>query len=133
MKKSEIIKANYASILEAMKEHYETVVRSYGRCQYQIYVWEDGEIECLQGPQGDNSWLKPKDAEPRMLYYVCTVGGQYIDPWDFADHGAPDDQDEREKEEEEIFSWLIEEYDHEGAEAALDAAIDEAEEEERYM
>ena len=132
MKKSEVITKFYADILDAMKKRYRTVVECNGRVQYKIYVWEDGEIECLEGVQGDTCYLKPRSMETRELYYVCTVGGQYIDYWDFSDHSAPEDDAEREAEEQEIIEWLVGEYDNDGAEIELDNAIEEAERAEEY-
>lgn len=132
MKKSEFIQEHYSALIDAMVDAYEDVAGSYGRVQYKIYIWDDGQIERLQGCQGDSTRLVPRQCEPRELYYVCTVGGQYIDPWDFSDHSAPDDDDEREQEEQEILDWLVDDYKHNGAEAALDEAIKEAEQEEYW-
>lgn len=122
-----LIKAHYNKILDEMVAMYEIVLKSHGRCQYQVYIWDDGEIERLQGPQGDHSYLVPRQGEKRDIHYVCTIDAPCFDPWDLADHSAPDDDSEREKEEEEIISYLVNEYRNEGAEAALDAAIEQAE------
>ena len=127
MKKSEIISSNYNKIIDVMVDRYEDVLISGGRVQYKLFVWEDGEIECLEGCQGDTSYLRPKQNESRELYYVCTIDAPCFDPWDMTDHSAPDDEEEREREKREIIDWLVDEYRHEGAEALLDATIEEAE------
>lgn len=130
MKRSEIIKANKARLAEAMVERYKTVLECDNRIQYKIFVWEDGEIECLEGPQGDNAYLAPKDHEPRDLFYVWTVtAGPGFNLWDQADHAAPEDPEEREAEEREIIGWLVDSYS-ESLDDLLDNLIREAEEEE---
>lgn len=131
MKKSELIRENWDKLSEQMIWCYEQVIRSYGRIEYQIYLWEDGEIELLQGPQGDNSWLKPRDAEPRELYYICTVDAPFFDPWDLSDHGAPDDEEEKEREYEEIIAWCMDEYKL-NVDEKLSDIIEEVEREEMF-
>lgn len=132
MKKSEIIKEHYNKIIETMVEKYEAVLGYGGRIEYTVYIWDDGEIECLEDVQGGTTFLRPNQFETRQLYTVCTIEAPCFDPWDYADHSAPDDEDEREAEETEIIEWLVDEYKREGAEAALDAVIDEAEQEEYW-
>ena len=130
MKKSEAIRANKASIAETMAERYRTVIECNGRIQYKIFVWEDGEIEALEGPQGDNAYLVPKDREPRDLFYVGTVAeAPGFNLWDQTDHAAPEDPEEREAEEQEIISWLENSYT-ERLDDLLDDLIREAEQEE---
>lgn len=129
MKRSEVIKKYRQEIEAEMERMYRNVVSCYGRIQYQLYIWEDGEIEALQGPQGDNSYLKEKDWEPRTLYYVTKIGGSYINLWDFTDHSKPDDESEAEQEEEEIIEWLVNEYH---ADEVLDEVIEEYERQEKY-
>lgn len=110
MKKSEAIMKYVDVIKREMIDCYRTVIDCDGKIQYKIYVWDDGEIEHLEGPQGDNSWLQAKDYEARKLYYVCTIDSPCFDPWDYADHSAPDDEDEREAERKEIIDYLVDEY-----------------------
>ena len=131
MKRSEIIAKYRKEIAAEMVQHYRTVLECSGRIQYKVYVWEDGELECLEGVQGDTSYLRPRDAEPRELYFVCTLSAACFDPWDFADHSAPEDESEREKEEAEIIDYLVDEYET-GVFDVLDAVIEEAEQEEQY-
>lgn len=131
MKLSEIITNNYKAITEAMVSMYRTVLESNGRIQYKIYIWDDGEIECLEQVQGDNSYLQPRDMEPRALYYVTTIEQPNFDPWDSADHSAPDDEQEREAEEQEIIDWLVQEYETNVGDE-LDNIISEAEMVEHY-
>lgn len=132
MKRSEILNTYRDSIEEAMVTAYHNVLKCYGRIQYKIYVWEDGEIESLEGVQGDNCCLVAKDSEPRDLEYVCTIDSPCFDPWDYDDESAPDDEDECERMEGAIIDYLVSEYKREGVRDALDAVIDEAESEEEY-
>lgn len=125
MKQSEAIEKYQREITDELVSCYRIVLNYYGRIQYKVYVWEDGEIETLQGVQGDNSWLQPRSAEPRKLFYVCTVDAPCFDPWDFADHAAPDDEDEREAERKEIIDYLVGEYEHNVSEV-IETAIEEA-------
>lgn len=131
MKRSECITKHSGDIAETMVNRYRTVLESEGRIQYKIYVWEDGEIECLEGVQGDNAWLQPKDREPRELFYVCTIDSPCFDPWDYTDHAAPDDEDEREAERAEIIDYLVNDYE-ENVSDILNAIIKEAETEEKF-
>jgi len=125
MKKTEAIEKFRKEIRDEMVDRYRKVLECNGQIQYQIYVWEDGEIEVLPGPQGDNSYLKAKDLEPRQLFYICTIKEPFFDPWDQADHAAPDDEDERDAEEAEIIDWLVDEY-AENVSDLLDQIIREA-------
>ena len=126
MKKSEAIKKYWDAIAEAMKERYHSVLVSEGRCQYQVYVWEDGEIECLCGVPGDNSYLVPKDMEPRELFYVDTVEEQGFDPNNYSDeYIEEDDPDYDKKVEDAIYNA---EYAFKDAlRDRLNAIVDEAE------
>lgn len=131
MKRSEIITKYSREIAEVMVERYRSVLECAGRIQYKVYVWEDGELECLEGVQGDNSYLRPRDMEPRELYYVCTIDAPCFDPWDYTDHSAQDDENKREKERGEIIDYLVGEYETNISDA-LDVVIEEAEQEERF-
>ena len=130
MKKSEIIRKYAGDTRDAMVERYRTVLECNGSVQYKVYVWEDGEIECQEGPQGDNGYLAPRSGESRELYYIGTVSAPYFDPWDLTDHAAPDNEDERETERQEIIDWAVDDYRENGADALIDAAIETAEQEE---
>ena len=129
MKDSVIIRKHRKAIAAAMVDRYRTVLESAGRIQYRIYIWEDGEIECLEGPQGDNGYLKAKDYEPRELVYVRTISSPFFDPWDYTDESAPDDEDEREATEQEIIDWLVDEFRN-STDDILDSVIEEVEREE---
>ena len=132
MKHSEIIHKYYNEIAAAMVEKYRDVVECDGRIQYQIYIWEDGELEYLQDVQGGNSWLKARDAEPRQLVLVDTIDvGPGFDVWDYSESGKPDDDDEAEQMRDEIIDWLVESYE-EGVYDRLDGIIKEFEQAERY-
>lgn len=131
MKKSEVIVANRDAIRESMIDAYGHVIDSRGRMQYQIYVWEDGEIERLSGPQGDNSYLKPRDMETRKLFYICTVSEPLYDPRDQITDPLPDDDAAREAMLEEVDAWMKESYS-EHIDDVLDSLIEDAEREEMY-
>ena len=110
MKKSKLIARCRGQLADEMVSLYREVLESNGGIQYKVYLWEDGEIELLQGVQGDSSSLRPKDSEPRCLYYVCTIDAPYFDPWDIAGHSAPEDEEERETERKEIIDWCVDDY-----------------------
>ena len=129
MKDSEIIRKFSDVIAAEMVSRYRSVLECAGRVQYQIYIWEDGEIEVLPGPQGDNSYLKAKDYEPRTLVYVRTISSPFFDPWDYTDESAPDDEDERDATEQEIIDWLVDEFRN-STDDILDSVIEEVEREE---
>lgn len=132
MTRSEIITKNYNAIREAMIAKYRAVLDSEGGIQYKIYIWSDGEIQCLEQVQWDNTYLQPYETETRTLYYVTTIALPGFDPWDYADHSAPEDEQERETEEQEIIDWLIEQYEQD-VDEQLDNIISEAEMIENYQ
>ena len=110
-----------------MVECYKAVIESNGSIQYRLYVWEDGELEHLLEPQGGNGWLKPRDMEPRKLFYVTTIGeSSSFCIWDFAENGIPEDYTERDNLREEIIDWLVGGYEDSVADV-IDAIEDEAE------
>ena len=130
MKNSEMIKKFAAKIQESMIESYKTAIECEGRIEYQIYIWEDGEVERLQTVSGDNSYLKAKDSEPRKLVYVTTVKG--CNPYDCADEAIPEDEAEREAMKAELIDWLMDEYKAAVSEK-LEEAIEREENEEKYF
>lgn len=132
MTRSEIITKNYNAIRETMIAKYRAVLDSEGGIQYKIYIWSDGEIQCLEQVQGDNTYLQPYETETRTLHYVTTIALPGFDPWDYADHSAPEDEHERETEEQEITDWLIEQYEQD-VDEQLDNIISEAEMIEHYQ
>lgn len=131
MTKSELITKYQQDIKEAMIDRYQSVINCDGRIQYQIYIWDDGSIECLEDVQGGNTYLVPKSAETRNLYHVYTISVPCFDPWDYTDHSAPDDESEREAERKEIYEYLIDEYKNNVSDI-LDTIIEEAEQNEKY-
>ncbi len=131
MKRSEAIRKYYKDVASAMVECYRNALESDGQIQYKVYVWEDGELECLEGAQGDNSFLQAREHEPRKLFYVCTVASPCFDPWDYADHPAPEDESQRESERQEIIDSLVQEYETNIANV-LDVAMAEAKREENF-
>ena len=132
MKQSEVIEKFRSVIASAMIERYKDVLECNGRIQYKLYIWEDGEIVCQEGVQGDNAYLVPGEAADRELFYVTTISQPFFDPWDNADHSAPEDETEREKERAEIIAYVMDEYA-----ACVDELIDrrvrEAQEEEELL
>ena len=131
MKTSEAIKKYQQKIMETMSKKYRNVLESEGRLQYRIYVWEDGEIECLEGVQGDNSYLKAKDNEPRTLFYICTVSAPGFNVWDAAGESAPDNEQEAEEMAKSVIDACMEEYT-DSLPDMMDSLIREAEDEESY-
>ena len=125
MKKSELIRENFSRLAKVLADRYETVVDSEGRVQYKVYIWSDGEIQCLEQAQGDNSYLAPNNYETRELYYLTTVGGYRIDLADAA--GLP--AVETEEDKQEAVEFLVDEYKRELPDL-LDELIYEAEREE---
>ena len=101
MKKSEVLRMYWDEIAAAIVETYtdtlETLIRNNCETQYQIYIWDDGEIEYLFGPAGDNSFLQPKENEERKLYYIGTeraYTGSTADYLDFKDQCEDMTEDE---------------------------------------
>ena len=135
MKRSECIMKYYDDISAAMVEHYRLVLGCNGRIQYKIYIWEDGEIESLQGVQGDSDWLQPRDGEPRELYYVCKVDSPHFDPWEISDSVAPEDDEQAEAERKEIIDQCVDDYES-GIDGILSMILEDAkreeEEQDRY-
>lgn len=133
--RSEVISMYRSTIKDAMLTRYKNVLASGGQMQYKIYIWDDGEVEALSGPQGDNSFLQARDGEPRSLYYVCQVGGSYFDPWDLTDETKPEDDALREAMEQELIASEMDAYE-DTIDDMLDGIIKEAkqeeEEDERY-
>lgn len=124
--KSSVLKRYSDKIQDAMVECYRGAIESDGCIQYKIYVWDDGEIECLIQPQGDNSYLKPNDFETRSLYFVATIDAPFFNAWDYSHESIPDDEEEAEAERIAIIDWLVGEY-RLNASDVLDAIISEAE------
>lgn len=132
MKKADIIRKYYDTIRNALIDCYRTVLKCNGRIQYKIYIWEDGEIERLEAPQGDTGWLKPRNCEPRALFYVDLVDAPFFDPWDYTEEPKPEDESERESMEEEINDYLVDSFIQD-VDDRLEHIIEDAEELERYL
>lgn len=138
LKKSEIIReyrdAIENEIIECMVETADTAIRNNSITQYQVYIWSDGEIETLFGPEGDNSFLRAKEWEDRELYYVGTVSGRGVqedfNSWAF----LYEDADKEEANDEVIEDYLAyfggSDWVKETAAGIVDAAIERAEWEE---
>lgn len=126
MNKSEIITAYRKEISQEMIDCYRSVLNCDGTIQYGIYIWDDGEIETLEGCQGDNTYLVAKDWESRKLFYVTTISWPCFCAFDYWDGSAPEDEDEKEKAHQQIIDYLVDEYEREGVSDALDAVLSEA-------
>lgn len=107
MKASEIITTHRNEIAEAIRDHLKTVYRCGGRLEYQMYIWDDGEIECLESVSGSSVWLAPKDSEPRRLIHVTTVKAPGFCPWDGCYDDIPEDAEERERAEAIIIDEIM--------------------------
>ena len=129
MKKSEVIKTYRSEIESTMINRFRNVMDCDNRIQYKVYIYDDGEIECLEGPSGDNSWLKANDADDRELHYVTTVTG--INPWDCIDASQPEDENERDAVREEIINSEVASYKGYASDV-IDEVINEAEMIEKY-
>lgn len=131
-KRSEVIAKYRKELANVMRSRYHDVLESDGKIEYKIYIWEDGNIECLECPRGSTSRLVPNNGEKRKLFYVDTVMvDPSFDPWDCTDHSAPEDEDERESERKEIYDWLEEQYE-EGVDIILESEIISAEMQEDF-
>lgn len=129
MKCSEFIEAHREELEQHVKEVYRKVLEYAGRMQCSIYIWSDGELRDHWDVQGGNSWLEPRPAETRSLYFVYTireVGGFRFE--DYMDHDPEDD--EREDAEREVIDWLVDEYD---PSSIIDYAVLDAEEYEKFV
>lgn len=109
MKNSEIITKYAGRICDSMVEHYRVVLESHGLLAYKIYVWEDGEVECLETTPGSSDRLVSRDPS-RSLVYVTTVSAPCFDPWDCTIESKPEDDAERANAEVEIIDWCMDEY-----------------------
>ena len=124
---AQVMTDNYAKLIDEMTIRYRNVLESDGNCQYQVYIWEDGEVECLCGPQGDSSRLVARSNEPRNLYYVTTISAPCVDVFDIAGAERPEDPAEEEAAKAEAIDWLVDNYSDE-AEARLNNVIEQAQE-----
>lgn len=131
MKESEIISTYRDSIEARMVELYRSVLNSDGRIQYKLYIWDDGQLDVLEEVQGGNSYLQPRELEPRSLVFIAKIDHPYFDPLDYTDDFRPDDEDEREEWEVEIIDWLVSEYKNHVSEV-VDEIISDREREERW-
>lgn len=124
---AQVMTDNYAELIKEMTRCYRNVLESDGAIQYKIYIWEDGAIESLEGPQGDCSSLVARSNEPRHIYYVTVISAPCVDVFDLAGAERPEDPTEMESAKAEAIDFLVDNYSEE-AEARLDAVIEEAQE-----
>lgn len=124
MTSSEIILKNFGKLKEKMVDLYRSVLNCSGEIQYSLYVWEDGEIQYLEGVQGDSARLYARDSEPRKLVYVDTIQFPFFDVWDNVLDGKPDDPSEAEQVKQETIDWMVYQYE-ETVSDRLDVIIQE--------
>jgi len=129
MKRSEALKKYAAVITEKLPALYRETMESFGRVQYAVYVWEDGELQILEQVHGDNSYLIPKDGEPRELFYICTISGYNV--WDTFSDSVPDSEAEKADMEAGLIDDQVQNY-KENLSDLLYSIQQEAEEEEEY-
>ena len=130
MTRSEIIRENWGTIAEEMTRLYDLVLTYEGRILYRLYIWEDGELERLEDVPGSNTWLQPRDAEPRALFYVTTISAPNWSPWDVLGISPmEDDAEDRDIAIDEAKQLELDAY-AESVPDVLDAIIEEAEREE---
>lgn len=129
--KVNVLKRFRDKIEEEMVKRYKAAIENDGVIQYKIYIWDDGIIECLEGVQGDNTYLKPHDYESRSLYYVTTIEMPCFDPWDYWEDSVPDDEEEKNNALKSIIDCLVNEYESNIMDV-IDDIIFEAEREEIY-
>ena len=133
MKLSEAMVKYREKIEPEMVKCYRDVLENYGRIQYDIYVWEDGEIVVHEDVQGGNAELVPGDGATRELFCVACVKMPFYDPWDGADHGRPEDEEEAEREEKELIDYEVEEYEYALSDHIYDEMVAEAKQDEKYF
>ena len=110
MGKLETIYKNQDRIYQEMLARYRDVLVNDCEIQYQVYIWDDGEIETIEGSYGDNSFLKPKSGETRELYYVCTVAAPGLNVADYVEPNDPDDEQSIIEAQEDAIEGLCDEY-----------------------
>lgn len=101
MTKSEVLKEHSEEFMQAMREAYIDLMHCAAptKCEYELYIWEDGEIETLLKPVGSSGFLQAKQEEPRWLDYVCRVRAD--DVWQYMDAEKPSEWDYDTQEEYE--------------------------------
>ena len=128
MTRKELIEKYYDELREEIIDCYRCVLKCWRTgINYQVYIWEDGEIEFLEQVNPDNGWLQPKQHETRELYYICTVSELGFDPWDCWVEFVPEDEDEFDKIEAEIIEEVVDWWVREGKEDEFlkEAMVDE--------
>lgn len=123
MNRTDVIEKYKNEIIDTMVEYYEATLRFSGRVEYDLYIWEDGEIEMLETVSSSNSWLKPEEWEQRELFYVLTVRGFNV--WDSCDEEKPEDETKAEEMEDIMISELVHEYKNEQVYIDFESAVEE--------
>lgn len=125
MTKRELIEKHYDELKDEIIDCYRLVLEYWiSGIQYQVYIWEDGELEFLGVTSGSHSWLEPRTSEERKLYYVCTVKEFGFNPWDCRIEAWPDDEEGQEKIEAEIIEECVDWWVREGrADELLEEAM----------
>lgn len=125
MKTSELIRANYDRIIDCMLARYRCSMECNGRTIYQIYIWDDGELEVNETVPGSHDWPAPREGSSHDLHYILDVQG--FNPWDIADCREPDDEEEADAMRQELIDMAVDSYRDLQAEINLDGVIEDRE------
>ena len=128
MNKSEVISTFRKEIENKMVNLYRIVLNCNGEIQYQMYIWENGEIETLEGCQGDNNFLKAKDGEQEKLFYIATIKSPCFYAFDYTYEPEPEDETEREIMRQQIIDYLVDEYEHNSVPDFIDCILEHTKE-----
>ena len=126
MTKLEVLKKHRTAIEQKAVELYRTVLECDGMIQFSLYVWEDGEIESLQDTNGGNDVLRPRDSEPRQLFFVDRISYPNFSWEDMMFDSVSEDEDERERQRQEAIDFAVDAFKDEFSDR-FDSIIKEVE------
>lgn len=110
MTKLEALKKYRTAIEQEAVNLYRTVLECDGMIQFSLYVWEDGEIESLQDTNGGNSFLRPRDSEPRQLFFVVRLSEPTFRWEDMMFDPISEDDEEREQQWQDAIDCAVESF-----------------------
>ena len=110
MTKLEALKKYRPAIEQEAVNLYRTVLECDGMIQFSLYIWEDGEIESLQDVSGGNSFLRPRDSEPRQLFFVDTISNPTFSWADMIFDSVSEDEDEQEQQYKEAIDFAVDAF-----------------------
>lgn len=126
MTKLEVLKKHRTAIEQEAVKLYRTVLESDGDLQFSLYIWEDGEIESLQDVSGGNDTLRPRDSEPRQLFFVTKVSAPAFSWVDMLVDPVSEDEVEQEQQNSEAIDFAVDAFKDEFSDR-LDSIIKEVE------